>query len=123
MVSGSDFPVESHDPRYGLFAAVTRAPLEGEPKDGWSPGERLSREEALVSFTAAPAFASGDLHRLGTLSSGSLADFVVFDRNLITCDPRDILLSRTWLTVVNGQPVYVNPESVLASQLQKAPPR
>ena len=63
LPAGSDFPVESHDPRFGLYAAVTRRQPDGQPPEGWSPEERLGREEALVAFTAAPAYASGDLHR------------------------------------------------------------
>ncbi len=50
MVSGSDFPVESHDPLLGLYAAVTRQQPDGTPKTGWSPEERMTRDEALASF-------------------------------------------------------------------------
>ena len=51
LALGSDFPVESADPRLGLYAAVTRQDLKGQPPGGWLPGERLTREEALAGFT------------------------------------------------------------------------
>ena len=51
LALGSDFPVESADPRLGLYAAVTRQDLQGNPPGGWLPGERLTREEALRGFT------------------------------------------------------------------------
>lgn len=114
LAAGSDFPVESHDPRFGLYAAVTRRAVEGGPAGGWSPEERLTRNEALVAFTAAPAYVSGDLDRLGTLTPGKLADFVVFDRNLATCDPERILTARTLLTVVGGRVLWADPEGPLS---------
>jgi hypothetical protein len=118
VASGSDFPVESHDPRFGLFAAVTRRAPGSDPETRWSPDQRLSRDEALASFTAAPAYVSGDLHRMGTLAAGKLADFVVFDRNLVTCDPDAILTARTLLTVVGGRAVYADPEAPFADAVR-----
>jgi predicted amidohydrolase YtcJ len=120
FAAGSDFPIESHDPRFGLFAAVTRRAPGSDPASAWSPEERLSREEALAAFTAAPAAAAGDGDRLGTLAPGKLADFTVFDTNLVTCDPDTILTARTLLTAVRGRPVYVNPEAPFAQAVEAA---
>jgi predicted amidohydrolase YtcJ len=110
LAAGSDFPVESPEPLRGLYAAVTRKPADGSHA-AWSPEERLGREEALAAYTAAPAYASGDLHRLGTLTPGKLADFVVFDRNLVTCDPEALLEARALLTVVNGRVAWADRET------------
>jgi predicted amidohydrolase YtcJ len=115
LAAGSDFPVESHLPVLTLHAAATRGALSGGPAGGWSPGERLSREEALAAMTAAPAYVSGDLHRLGTLSTGKLADFVVFDRNLATCDAQDLLEARALLTVVAGRTVWRHPRAAVGA--------
>jgi predicted amidohydrolase YtcJ len=120
VAAGSDFPVESHDPRYGLYAAVARRGLDGVPAAGWSPAERLGREEALVAFTAAPAWVSGDLHQLGTITPGKLADLVVFDRNLVTCDAEAILEARCLATLVGGEPVWLDPEAAFAESLEEA---
>jgi len=113
LAAGSDFPVEAPEPVRGLYAAVTRKSEDGA-RQAWSPNESLGREEALAAFTAAPAYASGDLHRLGTLTPGKLADFVVFDRNLVTCDPDALLDARALLTVVNGRPAWADPKNTIA---------
>ena len=118
LAAGSDFPVESPEPVLGLYAAVTRKPADGS-HGAWSPEERLGREEALAAFTAAPAYASGDLHRLGTLTSGKLADFAVFDRNLVTCDPEALLHAKALLTVVNGRAVWVEPTASFAKAYEE----
>lgn len=57
LAGGSDFPVESEDPRLGFYAAVTRQDLSGQPVEGFLPGERLSRAEALALFTKDAAYA------------------------------------------------------------------
>lgn len=119
FVSGSDFPVESHNPLFGLHAAVTRRQPDGTPPEGWSPDQRLTRDEALASFTAAPAYVSGDLHQLGTLTPGKLADFVVFDQNLVTCDPDRILDASAQLTVVGGRVVWVEPTASFAGEFSE----
>jgi predicted amidohydrolase YtcJ len=118
LAAGSDFPVESHNPLLGIYAAVSRRQPDGKPVDGWAPEQRLTRDEAIASFTAAPAYASGDLHQLGTLSAGKLADFVVFDRNLVTCDDPMILEARALLTVVGGSAVWVEPGSPFAETIK-----
>jgi predicted amidohydrolase YtcJ len=109
FVLGSDFPVESHDPLRGIYAAVTRQDTEGRPGGGWIPRERLAREEALTASTAGPAYVSGDLAMLGTLTPGKRADFSVFDRNLVTCDARDLLAAKALWTVVDGRTAWKAP--------------
>jgi predicted amidohydrolase YtcJ len=118
LAAGSDFPIEAPEPVLGMYAAVTRKPADGS-HGAWSSTECLGREEALAAFTAAPAYASGDLHRLGTLTPGKLADFVVFDRNLVTCDPEELLQARAVLTVVNGRTVWADPKSSVAEAYEE----
>jgi hypothetical protein len=111
LAAGSDFPIERPDPLLGLYAAVTRRGTNGAPPAGWNPEERLTREEALVAFTAAPAYASGDLHRRGTLTPGKDADFVVWDRDLVACDPDGLLTARVRLTVMGGRVTWRDPDA------------
>ena len=118
LAAGSDFPIEAPEPVLGLYAAVTRKPADGS-HGAWSSNECLGREEALAAFTAAPAYASGDLHRLGTLTPGKLADFVVFDRNLVTCNPENLLQAHAVLTVVNGRTVWADPQSSIAGAYEE----
>jgi hypothetical protein len=56
--NGSDFPVEEPTPLYGFYAAITRQDRQGNPKQGWFPDQRMTREEALKSWTLAGAHAA-----------------------------------------------------------------
>jgi hypothetical protein len=103
---GSDFPVESHNPFLGFYAAVTRQDLEGNPPGGWRPEERVSREEALMMFTAGGAYLAYREAQIGWLQSGLSADFIVLDRDPMTCDVRDIPGTRVLQTVIAGETVF-----------------
>jgi hypothetical protein len=109
IAGGSDFPVESHNPFLGIYAAVTRQNAEGRPAGGWRPEERMTREEALRSVTLGAAYAAFEETQKGSLAAGKLADFVVIDRDAMTCEPRDILGTRVLRTVIGGQTVYRAP--------------
>jgi predicted amidohydrolase YtcJ len=101
---GSDFPVEGHDPRLGLYAAVTTRPAAGG--DELRPDQKLSRERAIAGFTADAAFAAFAERDLGTVEPGKRADFTVVDRDLLACPERDLLAARVLLTVIGGEVVY-----------------
>ncbi|MBL8736149.1 MAG: amidohydrolase [Planctomycetes bacterium] len=103
---GSDFPVESVDPRRGLFAAVTTRGVGGAPGPGFRPEQRLSREQAIRGFTLHAAHASFAERDLGTLEVGKVADLTVFDRDLRSCSDDDLLEAKVLLTVIGGQVVY-----------------
>ena len=102
IINGSDGPVESVNPFEGLYAAVTRQNLEGRPAGGWKPEHRLSRWEALASYTLWPARAAFEEDRKGTLTPGKLADFVVIDRDLMTCPENEIKDIKVLMTFVGG---------------------
>jgi predicted amidohydrolase YtcJ len=114
IVFGSDSPGTNAaryylSPVYGLYAAVTRQTLKGEPKEGWFPDQRLTIEEAIDAYTRAPAWASFEEDRKGTLAPGKLADIAVFDTNLVEAaksDPQALLRARVLYTIVGGQIVY-----------------
>ena len=111
LALGSDFPVERENPFLGIYAAVTRQNLEGWPEGGWLPGERLSREEALRGFTLGAAYAEFNERRKGSLVEGKYADFVVIDRDILSCDARDIPGTRVYATVIGGEIVFESRES------------
>lgn len=106
IANGSDFPVELANPMYGLYASVTRQSRGGLPEGGWYPGEGLSREETLHSFTFAAAYAAHQEDRLGSLEPGKWADFIVIDQDYFTIPASeidDIQVLQTW---VGGEMVY-----------------
>ncbi|MEL7108456.1 MAG: amidohydrolase [Pseudomonadota bacterium] len=106
LVGGSDAPVEVGTPQIEFYAAVARKDLEGFSTEQWFPKEALSREQALTLFTSAPAYAGFMEDDLGTIEVGKLADFSVFDRDLMTIPEADILEAKTVMTVVHGEIVF-----------------
>jgi predicted amidohydrolase YtcJ len=106
IASGSDFPVELPNPMLGFYAAVTRQDPAGTPASGWMPDERLSRDEALASFTRNAAFAAHAETLLGTLEVGKLADLVVLSKDIMAVAPPDIVTTSVRMTIVGGEVVY-----------------
>ncbi len=104
IVAGSDFPVEETSPLFGLYAAVTRQDPAGSPAGGWYPAQRMTLDEAIFAFTAAPAVAGFVEEHRGRLVPGFIADVTVFDRPL-TAD-RGLLDTRVSMTVVGGEVVF-----------------
>ncbi len=114
LIFGSDSPGTNAaryylNPVYGLYAAVMRQTLSGEPEEGWFPDQRLTIEEAIEAYTKAPAWATFEEDIKGTLTPGKLADIAVFDTNLIEVghdDPAKLLEAKVMYTVVGGRVVY-----------------
>ena len=103
---GSDFPVESPNPLRGFYAAVTRQDREGNPPEGWNPGEKMTREEALRSYTLWGAYAGFQEKEKGSLEAGKWADLVVLTDDIMKIEPRAILSTRVVTTIVAGEVVY-----------------
>jgi len=106
VIGGSDAPVEVGTPQIEFYAAVARKDLEGFSTDQWYAEEALSREQALALFTSAAAYGAFMEDDLGTIEVGKLADFTVFDRDLMTIPEAEILEAETVMTVVHGEVVY-----------------
>ena len=110
VVGGSDAPVEIGTPQIEFYAAVARKDLEGFSTEDWGPEEALSREDALALFTSAPAYAAFMENDLGTIEVGKIADFSVFDRDLMTVPEAEILLAQPVMTVVQGEVILARGE-------------
>jgi len=108
IAGGTDAPVEIGDPRIEFYAAVARKDVDGYHGEGWNLDQRLSRLEALKMFTIWPAIASFEEDIKGTIEVGKLADFSVFDQDLMHIPELKILESKNILTVVDGRVVYQN---------------
>jgi predicted amidohydrolase YtcJ len=105
IAAGSGFPVEDPNPFHGIYAAVTRRPLSGEER-GWQPEQRMTREEAVRSFTDWNAYACRQEAQLGTLETGKYADLVVLSDDVFTCTEDRIPEIRPTLTLVGGEVVF-----------------
>ncbi|KAI1790602.1 amidohydrolase family-domain-containing protein [Ganoderma leucocontextum] len=108
---GSDFPVESINPLYGFYAAVSRLDTEGNSphgERGWYPAERLTRAQALKGMTLDAAYAAFAEDVLGSLSPGKRADYVILDRDIMDENQPvdDILKAQVKATIVDGKVVY-----------------
>ena len=106
VAGGSDAPVEVGSPLIEFYAAVARKDLKGFEGEGWHPEQKLTREQALSLFTLNAAYAAFQEDDLGTIEAGKLADFTVFDIDLMTVPEAEILDAKTVMTVVGGEIVY-----------------
>jgi predicted amidohydrolase YtcJ len=103
LAFGSDAPVESPNPFWGLYAAVTRRTREGAPApDGWIPDQRLTRESALRAYTVAPAALAGSSGLQGSLRPGACADLILLDEDPLTCSDNRLHAIRPRGTMVGG---------------------
>ena len=85
---------------------MTRQDETGQPAGGWYPAERLTVAEAIAGYTLGPARLSGKADRLGSITPGKYADFVVLSDNLFAIEPAAIPDVAVWLTVFEGRVVY-----------------
>ncbi len=101
--SASEYPI---NPMLGLYAAVTRQTLSGEPAGGWFPEQRISIEEAIRAYTYNTAYANFEEKIKGSIEVHKVADLVVLTRNLLQASPREILDTKVVYTIVGGKIVY-----------------
>ncbi len=94
------------NPMLGLYAAVTRKTMSGQPEGGWFPDERISIEEAIRAYTLNTAYASFEEDIKGSITVGKLADLVILSGNLLTIDPDTIKDVTVDMTVVGGRIVF-----------------
>ncbi|MGD0038596.1 MAG: amidohydrolase, partial [Bacteroidota bacterium] len=126
---GSDFPVESPNPFFGIYAACTRQDKNGMPKNiddmrkyfqpsadgytdtaafvnGWYASEKMTREEAVLGFTTWAAYAAFEENLKGSLERGKLADFIIISKDIFRCPAIEIPAIQVESTVLGGKVVY-----------------
>jgi predicted amidohydrolase YtcJ len=106
LAFGTDWPVAPLDPILGLYAAVTRATLDGKNSDGWFPEEKITLPEAIEAYTMGSAFAEFQESEKGSITAGKLADMVIISDNLFELKPEDIRNVKVKATIVGGKVVY-----------------
>jgi predicted amidohydrolase YtcJ len=102
----SDFPGETLNPFYGLYAAVTRQDPEGRPEGGWHPEQRLDLQEALRGYTSEAAYAEFEEKEKGSIETGKLADMIVISANPAQIPPAMLLKITVLKVFVDGKLVY-----------------
>jgi predicted amidohydrolase YtcJ len=106
ILGGTDAPVEAGEPLIEFYAAVARKRLDGSSGPGWHPELAVSRETALRMFTIWPANGAFQEDLRGSIEVGKLADFTVFDRDIMSAPEADILGAKNVMTIVGGEIVY-----------------
>ena len=108
IAGGSDFPVESPNPFYGLYSAVTRQDHHGQPPGGWHADQAMTLTEAFRAFTLDAAYAEHAETTLGTLEPGKWADFILVDHDIFKDPPSRIWNTRVLQAWVGGKQVYAS---------------
>ena len=103
---GSDCPIEDGNPLFEYYAAITRQDHQGFPENGWHPEEALSRKSALKMFTQWAAYGEFSENRRGMIKENYDADLTVMDKDIIACEPHEILETNIMITIVGGRAVY-----------------
>ncbi len=103
---GSDSPVETLNPLWGIYCAVTRKDGEHKPEGGWHPTERLSVYEAVSLYTRGGAYMSFDEKEKGQIAAGYLADMAVLSKDIFKTDPEEIADISVELTIMGGKICY-----------------
>ncbi len=107
LTFGSDAPVESPNPFWGLHAAVTRRRADGVPgPDGWRPEQRLDLSQAVAGYTTGAAYAAGTEDRQGRLAPGCYADLIVLEKDPFACEAEEIKDLRPQATMAGGEWVF-----------------
>jgi predicted amidohydrolase YtcJ len=106
LALGTDWPVAPLNPLLTLYAATTRATLDGAHPDGWVPEQKISIDEAVQAYTRGSAFAEFQESQKGTIARGQLADLIVLTDDIFAIPPAQIKDVRVLTTIVGGKVVY-----------------
>jgi predicted amidohydrolase YtcJ len=108
LAFGTDWEVAPLNPMLTLYAATTRATLDGKNPDGWFPEQKLTIKEAIEAYTMGSAYAEFQESEKGSITPGKLADMVLLSDGVLSIDPvkiRDVKVFKTW---VGGKLTYDN---------------
>lgn len=106
VTNGTDAPVEPVDPIPSFYASVTRKTLAGTPEGGYEASQKMTREEALKSYTLDGAFAEFEEDFKGSIEVGKAADFTVYNKNIMEIPEDELLDTKVVRTVVGGKTVF-----------------
>jgi predicted amidohydrolase YtcJ len=106
LAFGTDWEVAPLDPLLTVYAAVTRATLDGKNPNGWFPEQKLSVAEAIEAYTMGSAYAEFQEKVKGSITPGKLADMVLLSDDIFSIVPEKIRDVRVLQTFVGGRLVF-----------------
>jgi predicted amidohydrolase YtcJ len=106
LAFGTDWNVAPLNPMLGLYAAVTRATLDGKTPNGWFPEQKLTVAEAVEAYTMGSAYAEFQENDKGSITPGKLADMVLLSDDVFSIDPANIRDVKVMTTFVGGKIVW-----------------
>lgn len=110
IVNGTDVPVEPLNPIASLYASVSRKTLKGTPEGGYEPGQKMTREQALRSYTLDAAYGAFEEDIKGSITVGKLADFTIYNQDLMNVVEEEFLNTEIAMTIFDGKIVYTKGE-------------
>ena len=109
LAFGTDWDVAPLNPLLGLYAAVTRATLDGRNPQGWIPEQKITLAEAVEAYTLGSAYAEFQENEKGSITAGKLADMVILSDDIFAIRPEAIRSVKVETTIVGGRIVYGGP--------------
>lgn len=106
IVNGTDVPVEPINPLASFYASISRKTLKGSPAGGYEPHEKMTRMQALRSYTLDAAYGAFEDKIKGSIVPGKLADFVVFDQDIMQIEEDKILATQVMMTMLGGKIIF-----------------
>ena len=106
IMARTDWDVAPLNPLLTIYAAVTRATLDGKNPNGWFPEQKLTVPEAVEAYTAGSAYAEFQEKEKGSITPGKLADMVLLSDDIFTIDPVKIRDVKVVKTIVGGRVVW-----------------
>jgi hypothetical protein len=110
IVNGTDVPVEPLNPIASLYASISRKTLKGTPEGGYEPEQKMTREQALRSYTLDAAYGAFEENIKGSITAGKLADFTIYNQDIMTVPENQFLETEIAMTIFNGDVVYKKSE-------------
>lgn len=110
IVNGTDVPVEPLNPIASFYGSVSRKTLKGLPEGGYEPEQKMTREQALRSYTLDAAYGAFEEDIKGSITVGKLADFTIYNQDLMQVPEDKILDTEIAMTIFNGEVVYEKTE-------------
>jgi predicted amidohydrolase YtcJ len=106
LAFGTDWFVAPLNPMETIYAAVTRATLDGKHPNGWHPEQKLTVAETIEAYTLNSAYAEFQDKEKGSITAGKLADMVILSDDIFTVRPEAIKDVKVEKTIVGGKLVY-----------------